>query len=393
MMSMVWLLDNFPHALRILRGVDICTDELGVPTWVLAPIYRAVRAAGDRASAYLRRWHGQYVPGLRATVHAGEDFVHLLTGLRNLDLAIDQLGLREGDRIGHGMALGVHATQWAERAGRIAMPRDERLWDLVWEWRWHGTHSGCHVPGRLGQIEYEIKRHAQEIFGSSWYDRDEGPPGLYQLALLQQDLGDRAALRAIGYPDPHFGLLTRKVHGNRRRALMQTYLADPAVFRRGRRHIWVEPAAEAEVLESLQSALRGKVAARGLVVEVNPTSNLLIGDLADLEGHPLWRLDPPQGDGTAPTVPICVGSDDPITFASDIRSEYQAMHDALVCSRLGDEQARRWIERVRQSSLDSRFTLDRQESTPVELSLAALFVGLPPALDVTRTSREWDLSD
>ena len=72
------------------------------------------------------------MPPLRITVHAGEDFVHLLTGLRRLDDAIQHLGLEEGDRIGHGIALGLNPVTWFERTRQVVQTREERLFDLVW---------------------------------------------------------------------------------------------------------------------------------------------------------------------------------------------------------------------------------------------------------------------
>jgi len=70
---------------------------------------------------------------------------------------------------------------------------------------------------------------------------------------------------------------------------------------------------------------------------VNPTSNLLIGNLGDLTVHPLWRLRPPrEGDG-APPVSVCIGSDDPVVFGSNLRQEYQILCDAMTLAGLSDE--------------------------------------------------------
>lgn len=118
----------------------------------------------------------------------------------------------------------------------------------------------------------------------------------------------------------------------------------------------------------LQCGLRKKVCELGLVVEVNPTSNLLIGNLADLTHHPLWRLNPPTGQGDAPPVAICIGSDDPLTFATGLPEEYQLLHDSLTLSGLSYEQASQWLDRVRSVGLDTRFTLRLEEDyDPVEL--------------------------
>jgi hypothetical protein len=98
-----------------------------------------------------------------------------------------------------------------------------------------------------------------------------------------------------------------------------------------------------------------------VVVEVNPSSNLLIGDLRDLERHPLWRLSPPRDSALTPPLSVCIGSDDPVTFATTLREEYQRLIDALVMGGHSQEEAERWLDRVREQGRTSRFTLPRRE--------------------------------
>src|SRR5215510_1226888 len=101
-----------------------------------------------------------------------------------------------------------------------------------------------------------------------------------------------ASSRAAAGPPP-------QLDSHSRLGLLLGYLTSPAIFQNSRQVIWVDPSGEGEFLAALQSALRRKLGARGITVEVNPTSNLLIGDLSDLTSHPLWRLHPPRGDGDA----------------------------------------------------------------------------------------------
>ena len=78
--ALVSVLRSFPLALRTLRGVDLCTDEAGVPIWVMAPLIRWVRDGGRVGATRLKDQGCTEIPPLRITVHAGEDFVHLLSG-------------------------------------------------------------------------------------------------------------------------------------------------------------------------------------------------------------------------------------------------------------------------------------------------------------------------
>ncbi|MCP5031988.1 MAG: hypothetical protein GY939_09315 [Actinomycetia bacterium] len=352
--SLARTLQRWPRSLMVIRGLDVCTDELGVPSWVMKPLLDRVRHSAFLGGLALERLGRGPAPPLQTTVHAGEDFVHLATGLRNVDEAIDHLGLREGDRIGHGLALGVNATAWANTVGRVAIPREVRMWDLLWEWSWIGSRGGGGVP-RHAFIERELSRLTELAFGEIIQP--------YRLELLRDDLLDGAKLWAIGFPNGDHPI--GEIRNNRLR-LLYKYLSNPLVFRRGRRVEWIDPTDEASALEHLQDGLRRKVGELALTVEINPTSNLLIGDLGSLTQHPMWRLDPPVSDSELPPVAIGVGSDDPLMFASSLIEEYNILYDALMEAGLTDADARDWLERVRRRGLESRFTWDPYEISPVD---------------------------
>ena len=134
----------------------------------------------------------------------------------------------------------------------------------------------------------------------------------------------------------------------------------PVGLHRGPSAGWIDPGPEAEAVTGLQTAVRRTLGQRGITVEVNPSSNLLLADLGNLAQHPLWRLNPPPGvEIDAPPVSICIGSDDPLTFATNLPEEYQWLLDALVLAGCSGEQARQWLDRVRETGLENRFTVRR----------------------------------
>ncbi|HEV7404598.1 MAG TPA: hypothetical protein VGO11_16780 [Chthoniobacteraceae bacterium] len=350
--ALSWLLTSFPLSLGIFRGVDVCTDELGVPTWVVKPLLEHVRRASRVASASLAQFCGRHLPPLHQTIHAGEDFVHLQTGLRNVDEVVEKLGLGEGDRIGHGVALGIDPADWAVRAGRLLVAREDRLADLVWEWAGYGSGACVAPPGRASYIEREIAVLSERMFDQA------RPPRELERLMLQ--LCNEWDLYAVGFPEA-----PRRGADAEPRTLLHRFLTDAKVFERGREQVWVDPAGEVETLRELQRCVRRKVAARRIAVEVNPTSNLLIGDLSDLRQHPLWRMRPPRGDGDAPGVPLCIGSDDPLVFASNLPQEYQFLCDALTLAGLSQEEMRQWIDSCRVCGLEHRFTLPATGRAPL----------------------------
>ncbi len=353
--ALAHVLTGYPLALQLVRGLDACSDELGVPTWVLSPLFRYVRRAGEVASRALETKMGIQVEPLRSTVHAGEDFVHLQTGLRLVYESLTRLDLREGDRLGHGLALGTDPWTWAKGAGRLPMAREDRLLDLVWEWAFYGAERLDVPESRRYFLDREIAELSTAIFGRSY------PP--LELLRLVDDLHEEGELQSVGFPN---GVLRRSSRDEgSRRALLLLYLTDAMVFERGREVLWVDPVDDGALLEQLQMALRSRIGQMGVTIEVNPTSNLLIADFGDLSKHPLWRLLPPRPTGEMSQIAVCIGSDDPLTFATNLRLEYQFVQDALIMAGLSDLEARDWTDGVRRHGLDTRFTVRRVSTLPL----------------------------
>ena len=116
--------------LRTLRGVDICGVEENQPSWVSADTLRRVRehsrsVAGSRPELRLEP--------LRLTVHVGEDFRWLTSGMRAVAEPFQWHLIERGDRIGHGLALTLDPERWFDRhRGEVLIvKRFDRLLDLA----------------------------------------------------------------------------------------------------------------------------------------------------------------------------------------------------------------------------------------------------------------------
>jgi hypothetical protein len=387
--ALVSLYEKYPGVLRTFRGVDLCTDEAGIPVWVMAPLVQWVREAGQQAAKQLQR-RGEFerrpqrdrtfrsrqrsataAPvSFRISVHAGEDFVHLLTGLRRLDEAVTLLDLSKGDRLGHALALGNAPEVWCKEVGRIVQTTEERLFDLVWECRWHSREHQLEVSRtRRDYVRSQIKQLAAFIFGDVG-GTSYAPEELIEFMNL---LHDKNALRDQGFPDrpmlrarrSSLPAGNRSKRKSRARILLAAYLGDESVWRQGRIPVEIDlvnGTGEQAALVTLQSALRRRVHELDLTIEVNPSSNLLVGDLGNFTGHPIWEMRPVTRESRSkqrPTLSVCVGSDDPLTFATRLRQEYQLLCDAMILMGYSKNVALRWIEGVRKAGLKSKFTLSR----------------------------------
>jgi hypothetical protein len=341
------MLRTYPRMLERVRGVDLCTDELGVPLWVVKPLLEHVLAAGRGAAEMLAATSQATAPPLHVTVHSGEDFVHLLGGIRRVGEAVEYLKLTEGDRIGHGVALGVDAADWAARSTGLAVPRGERLFDLLWTWRVAMEIDNGVLRSWLPWLTQEIPRLASDIFRQSYT--------VNELADWVTALHTGMGLFLSGFPNrpaPTPTTLTAQ--------LIDNWLRNRGVFQRSQILEPVEVKREVELVSALQNYVLATLASRGVIVEINPSSNLLIGHLGDLTNHPLWRISPPSPDsGREQQVRVCIGSDDPITFATQLINDYQLLADAMLEGGLRPQDVDTWIERARSVGLDARFTVPR----------------------------------
>lgn len=362
------LIQAVPSSLWLIRGLDVATDELGIPTWIFAPIFRHILDEAARVSAM-----NDAGPPLRVTAHVGEDFRHLLEGLRRIYEQIHYILGNTTGRLGHAVALGVDPQTWAESVGSILMPAEERLWDLVWEWRLYSQYrlkpeyAAIAPPGRVATITNQIRFLSEHVFGTSHYRLEELAelhhvlhrflvPPITRNPMVEGrfDTFQRAArdVRSLG---KHQEL----VHWPQRVGqILETYIDDDACFHRGQKLIDI-PICSGEVaaLTAVQHALRRGIGQNGIVIEVNPSSNLLIGDLLDLRNHPILRLHPPVPDPDGPPpVAIAVGSDDPLTFSTQLLREYTLLHHAACSAGYPERSVQDWLETIRRTGMDARFT-------------------------------------
>ena len=113
-----------------------------------------------------------------------------------------------------------------------------------------------------------------------------------------------------------------------------------------------------DVLNSIQKYLIQKVEFQGIYVETNPTSNIEIGQKQGLMNHYVLKLNS-EGllDEAEKTnaVMVTVNSDDPIVFNTSIDNELAYIYYLLVHKKYKKERVLRWIDKVRENSLESSF--------------------------------------
>jgi hypothetical protein len=342
-------LHHHPELLVVLRGLDVCSLELAIPTWVFLPILRRLREQSGRVARRLAPY-GRVPPPLRLTLHAGEDFRRLVEGLRRIHEPLEFGILGTADRLGHAVALGVNPDRWATDIPIVRQPAEERLDDLLWEL---GRYRAAEFPADAARVEHvrgQIDQLAERIYSRNY--------GTIEALLRARELRHEPRfLEYLGYP---FMRSSSEVHtGDPASKLVLRYLTEFEVYDRGQAPIEIEThPSEIPMLHHAQQFLRTLLARLGVTIEANPSSNVLIGDLA-LDEHPVFRLQPLPGRkaNSGSTVAVCLGDDDPLTFASCLPDELYHLYHALIRHGVSTQDALTWLDQLRKNGLRARFTL------------------------------------
>lgn len=411
------LLSSPDPIVPFIVGIDAASLELTTPPEVFAPAFRflkeypiEIRKCGT-SRAYSERH--DYVTRLvnnrllGVTYHVGEDFRHLLSGLRAIHEVIEYFDPQPGDRLGHAIALGLDPGVWSRQMGYHAVvPKQEWLDTLVWVHNFLG--AGNDLVGELG-IEDRIQYFSKKIYGStqsvdtrdidlycipitlhdSWRLRQIDPYSVENNCPLEVTSPrarekhkkpgspvDDKKLRKHCFSIPYRGEspwqrrwtdvqkkilkgLKKKVGSDGAYLLTKLYWFCPKVDEEGRKPITIDMMEKKKIwlqlCHQVQEKLRGIVRNLHLVVEVNPSSNRVIGPIASMQDHPVFRLTHDKEGRLAREGRVTINTDDPGVFATSLSHEFFLLGEVLLGRDYPEEEVMQWLEWLRQKGEDYSF--------------------------------------
>ena len=107
-----------------------------------------------------------------------------------------------------------------------------------------------------------------------------------------------------------------------------------------------------QITKTLQKMLCRKLSRRGIVVEVNPSSNVAIGEVDKITDNQIYRLNRPEGEDN---VMVCINSDDPTVFHTNVSNELAYIYYGMLYHAKSREAALAWIDKVRECGVKSSF--------------------------------------
>lgn len=294
------ILRHEPQLRRFIVGIDAAGKERNSNPRIFA-----------RAFFRLRRFQQEFRPEpgepgvhLGYTYHVGEDVDDLLTGLRHIDEAVSLLlPSPEGGRLGHALALGERVRRFYDRRGTPEPGLGTHLLDLVW------ARGRLIERGKISWVPW-LENRVQSLSRGLPGGRSPAIQECFEHMGLDRgnrggDLSEEAGLRR---DDELLEILCR---GYAKARELDLPLPVPSS-----RPPWQK------LVSYLQENLQERVARRRICVEVNPTSNLLIGDYKDYSELPYPRL-------VDAGIAVSLNTDDPGLFMTHLPGELAAMYEAL----------------------------------------------------------------
>lgn len=326
------MLQRWPRLKVWLRGIDAAANELHAPPEVFAPAFRVCQRFG--------------IPG--RSFHAGEDFPHLLAGLGYMWDAIQLLNLRDGDRIGHGTAMGICPKLWVDRMpSKIMLSRGEWLTSLLAAIQLLRGEAGAHA--QITVLEREIEECAFEIFGIwnplSQVERAMALRGLCRHALLRlysESSVEHSESLNDGWNEELIKVRAAYKHRSEDVDVLWSWLSDKDTIERS--EFLVERDADFfdySTYVQIQQSLMKEISRRSVVVETLPSSNVRISQYVGFhEHHALrWMQIPGYFKAGDVNIEVSLGSDDPGVFAGDLETEFHQLYAALRSVGLSESAA------------------------------------------------------
>jgi hypothetical protein len=322
---LAWLRDH-PGYQEIVVGLDAAGGELDQPPADFVPAFHVVWSELARPAGSTLK--------LGMTFHVGEDFLDLLTGIRQVDLVVALLRLRPGDRIGHALALGLDPQLWYERLGGRSQTRiGDHLLDLLWAR--HRLRRASPADDRLlRQLEslladlavHDLERAQDAV--SDWLERP-WEPGL----TFERERALQGRLMSYFRPATH----QDKPHGVK---VTQDWLA---------------------IVSKLQATVASTVEQAGICIEANPSSNLAIAGLTRIEQLPIFRQRRigAGAAGSLPLLKVSISTDDPGLFHTGLREEYDLLLASALASGYPRHEVLDWLDRIREIGYESSFLRGR----------------------------------
>lgn len=339
---------------RKIVGLDAANTEVNTPPEIFAPYFRKHREDyKGRSSLYL-------------TYHVGEEFRNLEAGLRYIDNTIDFLNYSRGDRIGHGLALGLDPNEfYYKKRYQVTTYLQEHIDNMAWMYyiftnflvedniylsileNQFYKSINLLLPEFTTKLSYNIVDYSQSLFlrgdNRSYYTSYE------KIKEIRDYSNSDFATNISGYFDI--------VENQKAKILHHHYIYDEKLMQRGSKIIEYDVTEDwINMVTSIQEYLKDKISKKGIFIESNPTSNRKISSISHYTDLPLLKMNSFQlTQEVHKSIPVTLNTDDGAIFQTNLSNEYSLIAAGLERDGYDTEHIYRYIDYLREMSKSSIF--------------------------------------
>lgn len=356
---------------RIL-GIDAASHEVNCRPETFGQVYRYLSAHLPEIKLFHFHKENTKLHNLHKTYHVGEDFFDIADGLRSIDEALLFLDLKHGDRIGHGVALGINPEPYYATRPQIAMPLQNALDNTAWLLysieQFHidvSTNFYAKLKAQFdkyfNKLQSKVTNKPSEFLTAdllayieSWKLRGDNP------VAYKKNFDNREINKYLRYLDEwnRFSFLNRESFRDIDKNIYNLnyrYHFDNGLKNAAKQIEVVNITKEyVELIKKVQISMRNRVLEKGVAVESCPSSNLLISKLENVIDLPIFQLFPID-ESKAPFIRlnVSVNTDDQGVFFTSLVKEYTLLANALQMVKnedglrvYSDDAILHWIERL-----------------------------------------------
>lgn len=362
------LRSEIPILAEYVVGIDAASDEVEIEPWIMAPVYTQIRNKKiTKPFAFGNDNEFHRIKNMGFTYHVGEEFRHILSGLRHIDEILEYFKYKPADRLGHALALGVNIDYWIMNHEVITIPIQEYLDNLLWLWG-AIVYKKYNFKYSVDELEGKIMICAKKIYDVTYgmtidmlYDaykrrflcnHDKMFEELRNEIRVDTEENNKYFCKFYREPKGHVQWTSDKILCTFYCPVYQKRLRKPEFIKIEKNN--------RDFYKDVQKQIVEKIEKMGIYVETNPTSNLAIGSIESIVSHPIFNLNSKglknnKVDENEHCVLVTINSDDPIIFNTNNENELSYIYHALVQKGYQKEKVIQWIDKVRQMGLDSSF--------------------------------------
>ena len=371
-----------------VHGIDGCANEIGCRPEVFATAYRYLFGEQLKWNNSLARSSSHFPIQLFKTYHAGEDFLDIVDGLRSIDEAYYFLEMQAGSRIGHALALGIYPEKhYAFKNYEIVTNKQNRLDDLVWL-LFRSVELNVQIDILLkSELEAEAIELFEEIYGNI-INKNHWTCGLIDYYNSMKLRGDDPSLyENKTYTESKFCYDDYDAYYSKKDDIkLNNYRKNECIL--GLYYYYHFGCSEAikgneiitckinssyiSLISKMQDAMQAFLAEKRIIIECNPTSNVLIGTIDDYLSHPIFRFNSQNLSKTRISdnqMHVCINTDDQGIFDTSMEFEYALIFQSLVsyCEQKNSKLSENrdilaYIDNLRQMGVNASFIGDNNYS-------------------------------